>query len=162
MASPWDVFVEGLRAAHTMEAAARVLLERQLECLGSYPEFKTRLAEHLKETAAQLMRLEDCLEECGIPAPEGGAAPEPFAEHMIALAEALASEDMLKTAFAHSALQHFKIAAYKTLLILCPEEMDETRSRLEASLQEDERIAAWIDANLGRITLAYIAQEQAA
>jgi hypothetical protein len=40
--------------------------------------------------------------------------------------------------------------------------MDSTRAPLEASLKEEKRMATWIDANVGKVTMGYLAHEQAA
>ena len=40
--------------------------------------------------------------------------------------------------------------------------MEVSRAPLEASLQEEERMAAWIDANVARVTLEYVRHEQRA
>jgi ferritin-like metal-binding protein YciE len=60
-----DVFIVGLRNAHSMEVQARELMERQSERLGDYPDVQTKVKEHLAETNQQLNRLEQCLEACG-------------------------------------------------------------------------------------------------
>ncbi|MGL3104790.1 hypothetical protein [Bradyrhizobium sp. BR 1432] len=40
--------------------------------------------------------------------------------------------------------------------------MDSARAPLETSLKEEERMAAWIDANLAKVTVEYVAHERAA
>ena len=60
-----NIFIAGLRNAHSMEIQARELMERQSESLEDFPEVQARAASHLAETNAQLGRLEQCLESCG-------------------------------------------------------------------------------------------------
>jgi ferritin-like metal-binding protein YciE len=60
-----DLFIVGLRNAHSMEIQARELMERQSEGLTDYPEVQAQAASHLTETNAQLRRLEKCLESFG-------------------------------------------------------------------------------------------------
>lgn len=62
---------------------------------------------------------------------------------------------------ANNAFEHFEIAAYKSLLALCTAAgQDNARSLLVASLQEEERMAAWIDANVEKVIQEYLSVEQ--
>jgi ferritin-like metal-binding protein YciE len=45
-----DIFVVGLRNAHSMEVQARELMERQSERLTDYPEVQAKVRAHLRET----------------------------------------------------------------------------------------------------------------
>ena len=40
--------------------------------------------------------------------------------------------------------------------------MDSARAPLETSLKEEERMAAWIDANVAKVTMEYVRHEQQA
>jgi ferritin-like metal-binding protein YciE len=47
------------------------------------------------------------------------------------------------------------------LLTLCSSAgQDQARILLEQNLKEEERMAAWIDANVGKVTQDYLAVEQ--
>src|SRR3954469_4858811 len=61
--TPRDVFITGLRNAHSVEVKATQLLERQIEALSDYPDVRARLQQHLDETRKQLDRLEDILRQ---------------------------------------------------------------------------------------------------
>ena len=116
---------------------------------------------HLVETNGQLKRLEQCLNACGESnSPLKDAAQSVLANTM-ALAHTMAGDEILKNTFANNAFEHFEIAAYKSLLTLCESAgQGNSRSLLEASLKEEERMAAWIDANVGKVTQDYLANEQ--
>jgi ferritin-like metal-binding protein YciE len=61
------------------------------------------------------------------------------------------------------AFEHFEIAAYKSLLALCgPAGADGARALLEQSLKEEEAMAAWVDQNVGKVTIAYLNREERA
>ena len=45
-----DIFIDGLRNAHAMETQARELMERQSERLTDYPDVRSRVQTHLRET----------------------------------------------------------------------------------------------------------------
>jgi ferritin-like metal-binding protein YciE len=156
-----DIYVVGLRNAHAMEVQARELMERQSERLGEYPEVQAMLKKHLVETDGQLKRLEQCLEACGESHSALKDAAQSVMANTMALAHSMAGDEILKNTFANNAFEHFEIAAYKSLLTLCESAGQGTaRSLLEASLKEEERMASWIDANVGKVTQEYVAREQ--
>jgi ferritin-like metal-binding protein YciE len=49
-----ELFITGLKNAHSMEHNAQEMLERQVERLDDYSELKSKLSSHLEETRAQL------------------------------------------------------------------------------------------------------------
>src|SRR3954469_23022072 len=158
-----DIFVVGLRNAHAMEVQARELMERQSERLADYPEVKAKLTEHLQETNQQLKRLEQCLEACGETSSSLKDTAQSVMANVMAMTHAMAGDEILKNTFANNAFEHFEIAAYKSLLALCSEAgMESARAPLEMSLKEEEQMAAWIDANVGKVTKAYVLHEQRA
>jgi ferritin-like metal-binding protein YciE len=119
-------------------------MERQSERLGDYPEVQVMVKKHLAETNGQLKRLEQCLAACGESNPTLKDAAQSVMAHTMALAHAMAGDEILKNTFANNALEHFEIAAYKSLLTLCDGAgQGSARSLLEANLKEEERMAAW-------------------
>jgi ferritin-like metal-binding protein YciE len=154
------IFVTGLRNAHAMEIQARELMERQSERLDDYPEVKAKVTQHLAETKEQLKRLEQCLEACG----ESNSTLKDMAQSVVAntmaMTHAMASDEILKNTFANNAFEHFEIAAYKSLITLSESAgQSSARPLLEANLAEEERMAAWIDSNVAKVTQAYLANE---
>jgi ferritin-like metal-binding protein YciE len=78
-----------------------------------------------------------------------------------ALAHSTADDEILKNTFANNAFENFEIAAYKSLLALCGAAgMAGARESLEASLKEEQRMAAWIDANVEKVTMEYLAHQR--
>jgi ferritin-like metal-binding protein YciE len=83
--------------------------------------------------------------------------------NIMALGHSMAGDEILKNTFANNAFEHFEIAAYKSLLTLCgPAGADSARALLEQSLKEEEAMAAWVDDNIPKVTLAYLDRERAA
>jgi ferritin-like metal-binding protein YciE len=156
-----DIFVVGLRNAHAMETQARELLERQSERMDEYPEFKAKLAEHLRETNEQMKRLEQCLDACGESTSSLKDTAQSFMANMMAMGHSMAGDEVLKNAFADNAFENYEIAAYKSLLALCGNAgLESVRAPLQQSLQEEERMAEWVAAHVERITLDYVNHEQ--
>ena len=80
--------------------------------------------------------------------------------NVMAMTHAMAGDEILKNTFANNAFENFEIAAYKSLLALCgPAGSDNARPHLQASLREEEQMAKWIDANVEKVTLAYLNRE---
>jgi len=158
-----DIFVVGLRNAHAMETQARELMERQSERLKDYPEVQARTQAHLGETKEQLKRLETCLSSLGESTSTIKDTTQSVMGNVMALAHSMAGDEILKNTFANNAFEHFEIAAYKSLLALCgPAGADNARLLLEASLKEEEAMAAWVDQNVAKVTVDYLNKEQRA
>jgi ferritin-like metal-binding protein YciE len=158
-----DLFVVGLRNAHAMEVQARELMERQSERLMGYPEVQAKVRQHLEETNGQLQRLEQCLGTCG----ESSSTIKDMAQsamaNTMAMAHAMAGDEILKNTVANNAFENFEIAAYKSLLTMCGAAgADGARPLLEQNLEEEERMAAWIAANVETVTQQYMSLEQRA
>jgi ferritin-like metal-binding protein YciE len=146
-----------------METQARELMERQSERLTDYPEVKSRVQTHLRETEGQLNRIEQCLSSLGESTSTMKDTAQSFMGNMMALGHSMAGDEILKNTFANNAFEHFEIAAYKSLLTLCgPAGADSARNLLEQSLKEEEAMAAWVDQNVGKVTLAYLHREERA
>jgi ferritin-like metal-binding protein YciE len=158
-----DLFVVGLRNAHSMEVQARELMERQSERLTDYPEVQAQVRTHLNETNLQLDRLETCLEACGESTSSLKDTAQSIMGNMMAMAHSMAGDEILKNTFANNAFENFEIAAYKSLLALCgPAGAEDSRALLQASLKEEERMADWIANNVKKITIDYLQKQQRA
>jgi ferritin-like metal-binding protein YciE len=155
-----DIFIVGLRNAHAMEIQARELMERQSERLDEYPDVKAKLQMHLQETNEQLRRLEQCLDACGESNSSLKDTAQSAVANLMAMGHAMSGDEILKNTFANNAFENFEIAAYKSLLALCGAAgAEQARAPLETSLKE-ERMADWIDANVEKVTMAYLQHEQ--
>ena len=158
-----DTFVVGLRNAHAMEVQARELMERRSERLDEYPEVKAKVAAHLQETNEQLRRLETCLEAGGESTSSLKDTAQSVMANMMAMAHSVAGDKIPKNTFANYAFENFEIAAYKSLLALCGAAgTPEAKMLLEASLKEEQRMAAWIDANVEKVTMEYLTHQRQA
>jgi len=158
-----DIYIVGLRNAHAMETNAREMMERQSERLGNYPEVKVKVQQHLRETEQQIKRLDECLAACGETASTLKDAAQSFVGNIAALAHTVMPDEILKDTFANNAFEHFEIAAYKSLLSLADiTGMSAAKPLLEASLKEEQAMAAWIDQNIDSVTRSYVRVAQAA
>jgi len=161
--SAHEIFVVGLRNAHAMETQARELMERQIERTGDYPDVQARLRNHLEETKGQLLRLEQCLEACGETTSTLKDTAQSMMGNLMAMTHTLAGDEILKNTFANNAFENFEIAAYKSLIALCgPAGQEGARPLLQASLNEEQKMADWVDHNVEKVTLDFLGKEQRA
>ena len=73
----------------------------------------------------------------------------------------MSGDEILKNTFANNAFENFEIAAYKSLLALCRAAgVEEARGPLQQSLQEEERMAEWVDSNVEKVRLEFVRHEE--
>jgi ferritin-like metal-binding protein YciE len=86
-----------------------------------------------------------------------------FLANVQAMVHSAAGDEILKNTFANNAFENFEIAAYKSFLAICGAAgMAEAKEPLEASLKEEQRMAAWIDSNVEKVTMEYLAHQRQA
>jgi ferritin-like metal-binding protein YciE len=109
----------------------------------------------------QWKRLDECLSSLGESPSAVKDTAQSFMGNMMAMAHSIAGDEILKNTFANNAFENFEIAAYKSLLTLCgPAGAGTAKPLLEQSLKEEEAMAAWVDQNVEKVTLAYLSKEQ--
>ena len=157
--TPRDVFVTGLRNAHSVEVKATQLLERQIEALSDYPDVRARLEQHLGETRTQLGRLENILDQLDeSPSTIKDTLLAAFGNALI-MPQGMAGDAILKGAFASFAFENYEIAAYRSLITMCEfVDMPQFRPPLEASLNEEIRMAQWLGDNIQAVTRRYLTE----
>jgi ferritin-like metal-binding protein YciE len=156
-----SIFIIGLQNAHAMERQAQQLLERQCERLTGYPEVCARIGQHLEETGRQLRRLEQCLSAMNQDRSRLKDAGMALLGNLLAGSHALAGDEIIKSSFADYAFEHYEIAAYKSLLILADQlGLPDAKASLQQSLDEEEKMAAWILDHLQNLTLEYLRREE--
>jgi ferritin-like metal-binding protein YciE len=152
-----SIFVDGLRNAHALENQALSIMNRQLDRLEKYPEVAQRLQSHVEETNGQIGRLEqilDSLNESHSTMKDLGAS---FMGNMAALGHTVAGDEILKNSFANFAFENYEIAAYKSLIEIAQRGgFQNAIPLLEASLKEEQAMAAWVDQNLSAVTDRYL------
>jgi len=134
---------------------------RQGERLRAYPEVCARIDGHLEETGRQLQRLEQCLGSMHQERSRLKDAGMALFGNLLAGTHALAGDEIIKSSFADYAFEHYEIAAYKSLLVLADHlGLPAAQSALQQSLDEEEKMAAWILEHLQNLTLEYLHREE--
>lgn len=156
-----DVLVVGLRNAHAVESQAIELLERQASALDDYPSVQARVQQHLGETERQLERLEQCLEMLNEDTSTIKDTALSALGNLMAMANTMADDAILKNSFAGYSFEHYEIAAYESLLQLAALAQEtEIIPLLRESLAEERDMADWLASNLRQLTSEYIERRQ--
>jgi ferritin-like metal-binding protein YciE len=154
---PRMFYITGLHNAHAMETQAIQLLTRQVERLENYPEMEARMRAHLEESKAQRTRLEEVLASHSEEASALKEAVLGLGGNLAALAHTAASDEVIKNTLANFAFEHFEIAAYKSLMAMAEVLGDAAGiAAVQASLAEEEQMAAWINDHIGPTTTTFL------
>jgi ferritin-like metal-binding protein YciE len=154
---PRFVYITGLHNAHAMETQAIELLTRQSERLENYPEMEAQLRAHLAESKVQRARLEEVMASLDEKHSALKEAVLGLGGNIAALAHTAASDEIIKNTLANYMFEHFEIAAYKSLIVMA-DYVGHAQgvAAAKASLQEEERMAAWIDTQIAPTTLTFM------
>ncbi|HEV7434045.1 MAG TPA: ferritin-like domain-containing protein [Pseudorhizobium sp.] len=152
-----EVFVSGLKNAHAMENQALSIMKPQVSRIEHYPEVARRLEEHIRETEAQMTRIEEILRQLDESHSSMKDMALSFTGSMAAMGHTVAGDEILKNSFANYAFEHFEIAAYKSLITVAEAGgFSFATTGLRTNLQEEQDMARWIDDNLSTVTTRYI------
>ena len=152
-----DLYTTGLVNAHAVENQAIQLLQRQVERLESYPAMEQRLRQHIEESRRQAARLEEILQSLGTSHSSLKDTVTGFMGNLAAMAHAPMQDEVIKNTFANYAFEHYEIAAYRSLLTMAEAVGDANGPRLlQESLDEEIRMAKWIEDNLDATTRKYV------
>lgn len=155
-----DTYITGLRNAHALEAQAIQLCERQVERLENYPEMRERLREHLDESRRQQERIERILQGLGTSHSTLKDIGTSIMGNLAAIGQAVMQDEVMKNTFSTYAFEHFEIASYRALLEMADAAGDSIGPPLlQQSLEEEIRMAEWIDQHLRQNVRRYIERE---
>lgn len=156
------IFVIGLKNAHAMEKQALSIMKPQVKRIENYPEIAAKLDQHITETEGQIARLEELLTSLGEDASTLKDIVLSTVGAMAALSHSVAGDEILKNSFANFAFENFEIAAYKSLITMA--ELGGYQGlvgSLRANLEEEIRMAQWLEDNLRETTVRFAALNEA-
>ncbi len=155
--SPRDTYITGLVNAHALEEQAVSLLSRQAERLESYPEMLQQIQLHIEESRRQASRLEEILQSLGTSHSTLKDVGLSIMGNLAALAHTPMQDEVIKNTFANFAFEHFEIASYRSLLTMAELAGDNASPKLlQESLNEEIRMAKWIEDHLDATTRKYV------
>jgi ferritin-like metal-binding protein YciE len=154
-----DILITGLKNAYALESHAADVTENQASRLGDYPELHRRVRQHHEETLRQRDRLGECLSQLG-------ESPSALKDSVLRLVgnmqnmfHATADDEVLKGTFASVSLEHYEIAAYKSLIAMAEASNDRSVAEVcRQNLREEEAMADFLDSNIEQVTRAYLAK----
>ena len=157
-----DIYITGLRNAHALEAQAIQLCNRQVERYENYPELRERLREHAEESRQQQKRIDQILQTLGTSPSTLKDIGTSIMGNMAAMGHAMAQDEVIKNSFANYAFEHYEIATYKALMEMAQAAGDSASQHLlQESLDEEKRMAEWIDQHLSPTLRRYMQLEVA-
>jgi ferritin-like metal-binding protein YciE len=156
-----DRLIQWLRDAHAMEEHAVTMLSTLAGRLDGYPEFKTQVERHLKETERQVERLNACIDRRN----GGSSAIKDTIAKMAAFAQGASGiavgDEPVKGALALYTFEHMEVASYQILIAAAEEVGDmETKRVCEEILQEEAAMGQWLGDALQSLTHSYLAREE--
>ncbi|MGG5821372.1 ferritin-like domain-containing protein [Falsiroseomonas sp. HW251] len=155
-----DIYIAGLSNAHALEAQAIQLCNRQVERLENYPEMRERLREHAEESRRQQERIDQLLQALGTSPSTLKDIGTSIMGNLAAMGHALAQDEVIKNTFANYAFEHFEIASYRALIEMAQAAGDSAAPKLlEQSLNEEIRMAQWIEQHLSPTVRRYMQLE---
>lgn len=157
-----EVLNQWLRDAHAMEKQAGQMLKSQAGRLENYPELRRRIEEHIRETAIQADRLEQCLEARGSSTSSIKDVMGQAVAMMQGLGGVFAGDEVVKGAMAGYVFEHMEIASYRILVDAARAAGDEKTAQVcEAICKEEEAMASWLADHLPEVTRLYLTREAA-
>lgn len=152
-----DIYITGLKNVHAMEKQALAIMQPQLNRLTHYPELSQRLAEHIRETEAQIERVDQALEQVQSKASSMKDVFLSTFGSMAALGHAMTGDEVLKNSFANLAFENYEIAAYTSLITMARASgQTQAIGLLQQNLDEELHMASWILNHLPEVTETYI------
>ena len=154
-----EIMITGLKNAYALEDHAADVTENQAKRLGDYPELQRRVAQHHQETMRQRDRLGQVLERLG-------ESPSTVKDMVLKLVgnlqtmfHASADDEVLKGTFASVSLEHYEIAAYKSLIAMAEACGEPSVAEVcRQNLREEEEMARFLDQNIEQITRTYLSK----
>ena len=152
-----EVFVAGLKNAHAVEHQAIALMDRQIERAKNFTEVAEQLEAHKVETRDQIARLETLLEGFDESPSKLKDAALSMGGSMAAMGHIFAEDEVLKNAFANFAFENYEVASYRGLILLADHGgYSQALDPLNASLDEEQRMARWVEESLPALTEKFL------
>lgn len=153
-----DIFVTGLRNAHAMENQALSIMKPQISRIENYPELKARLEQHYRETEGQIARIEEILQGLSETSSTLKDTALSMTGSLASLGHSIAGDEIIKNSLANFAFENYEIAAYKSLLTISDHGgYQAAHSALAMNLDEEVNMARWLEDNLEKVTLEFVA-----
>lgn len=161
MASAEERLMEWLRDVHAAEEQAETMLTGMANRIDNYPQLKSRIDQHVKETQRHAELVRGCIERRG----ENTSTLKDAGGKLLGLGQAMSGlfvgDEVMKGSIASYAFEAMEIASYRILVSTAKEVGDEETARVcEQILHEEEAMSEWLEQNLPALTQQYLKREQ--
>lgn len=149
-----DMVLSWLNDAYGMEKAIVQILENQVKDAKNLPHAQARLQQHLDATKQHVELVKGCIERLGGDTSSIKAGLSSLFGQIQAMSTGAAQDEMIKNAISDSGVEHFEIASY-TSLITAAQELGDTQtvSVCQQILRDEQDMAAWLQQNIGPMTI---------
>ena len=153
--------MQWLRDAHAMEKQSEKILSALAGRIESYPQLKSKIESHFRETQEQAKRIESCIERRG----GDTSLLKDAGAQLLAMAQGFtgifAGDEVMKGSLASYTFEHMEIASYRILIAAAEEVGDDETSRIcRKTLGEEEAMAAWLAENMDPLTREYLGRHE--
>jgi ferritin-like metal-binding protein YciE len=148
-----------LRDAHAMEEQAETMLKALAGRTDDFPEIKTLMEKHLRETQRQAKSLQECIQRRG----GDTSTLKDVAGKMVAFGQGMSGmfleDEIIKGAMASYTFEHMEVAAYQVLIAAAEAVGDgRTKAVCESILEEELSMATDLESHLPGLTHKYLSR----
>jgi ferritin-like metal-binding protein YciE len=161
VATAEERLMEWLRDAHAAEEQAETMLSGMARRIENYPDLRTRVEQHVRETQQHAERVRGCIER------RGGSTSmiKDSGAKILGLGQAASGlfvgDEIMKGSIASYAFEAMEIASYRILVEAARDVGDEETARVcEQNLREEEAMADWLKEHLPALTHQYLHREE--
>ncbi len=162
MATKHDILVSWLNDAYAMEQNLIEVLESQVKHAEEHPEIKRHLETHLEETQRHSEIVEECLHRLDSDSSAGKKLIGKMTGWVQGAGSSASDDALVKDCLAGYSMEHFEIASYRSL-VAAAEEAGETEvaEACRAILQDEQRMAEFLEQQIPRVTQMHLSQQAA-
>lgn len=155
-----DRVITWLTDAYAMESEGAKTCERHAEASGDYPELRSKLRQHARETRRHAEQVKSCLQRLEAQPSTVKEALGTVMGTVRGVATRASQDVVVKNVLTDCASEHFEIACYTSLIAAAEEVGDtETAQVCRDILQEEEAMAAFLAGQVGTVTQQFLRQE---
>lgn len=153
-----DDLVRWLNDAYAMENSIIEVLEDHVKDARDFPEIRQRLSQHLEETHAHADEVKSCIESLGGSVSTAKTALSEALSKMKCVFAGMYSDELVKNSLSEYMTEHLEIGCYHSL-IAAAEECGENHVAEVCGhiLEEEQRMADWVYAEIPNITRQHLA-----
>jgi ferritin-like metal-binding protein YciE len=154
-------YLAWLRDAHAMEEQALTMLRGMADRVESYPQLRSRIRAHIRETEDQRAALGRLLDRKGSDISRVKGALGRMTAFMQSLSGLFAQDEVVKGTLVGYAVENLEIATYR-ILITAAEQLGDAEAIevFTRCLQQEEAMAEWLASHSAEITRSFLSRAE--